>query len=66
MPKFRSDLFARFRDIAEKQVPANLKLIVDFSCAARAESADCLGVVNEFGLQLRKMSFPKTMYLAYT
>ena len=27
-PKFRPDLLARFRDIAEKQVPANLKPIV--------------------------------------
>ena len=26
--KYRPDLFARFRDIAEKQVPANLKPIV--------------------------------------
>ena len=28
VPKFRSDLFARLRDITEKQVPANLKPIV--------------------------------------
>ena len=27
VPKFRSDIFARFLDIAEKQVPANLKPI---------------------------------------
>ena len=29
MPKFRPDLFARLQDIAEKQVPAKLKPIVD-------------------------------------
>ena len=29
MPKFRPDLYARFRNIAEKQVPAKLKPIVD-------------------------------------
>ena len=28
LPKFRSDLFVRLRDIAEKQVPANLKPII--------------------------------------
>ena len=28
VPKFRPDLVARLRDIAEKQVPANLKPIV--------------------------------------
>ena len=29
VPKFRPDLFACFGDIPEKQVPANLKQIVD-------------------------------------
>ena len=28
VPKFRPDVFARFKDIAEKQVPARLKPIV--------------------------------------
>ena len=28
VPKFRPDLFTRLKDIAEKQVPATLKLIV--------------------------------------
>ena len=29
--KYRPDLFARLRDIGEKQVPANLKPIVDYA-----------------------------------
>ena len=32
VPKFRPDVFARLRDMAEKQVPANLKLIAGAYC----------------------------------
>ena len=31
VPKFRPDLLARLKDMAEKQVPAKLKPIVDFT-----------------------------------
>ena len=34
--KFRSDLSVRFRDIAEKQVPVNLRPIVKFRAARQS------------------------------
>ena len=35
MPKFRPGLPARLKDIAEKQVPVKLKLIVVVSCGGK-------------------------------
>ena len=44
MPKFRPDLFAHFRVIAEKQIPVKLKPVVDAEVLSSQEGTEQSGI----------------------